>query len=76
MIVSFFLILPLGPLRAGSPKQGEYEAIDDEDEDIDDEREQANLLSSSGHSISSAKAQEALSSFTANLRRARGLFFP
>jgi battenin len=88
MVLSFFVILPLGPLRAGSRKLGEYEAIDgdEQDDEIDTQhdREQDGLLSSSvlstsGRSISSAGnkgVNGALDSFKANLNRARGLFFP
>ncbi|KAF2036368.1 batten's disease protein Cln3 [Setomelanomma holmii] len=88
MVFSFFVILPLGPLRAGSNKLGEYEAIDgdeqDEDHDTQHDREQDGLLSSSllsvsGHSTSSVENKTSnggLSGFKANLQRARGLFFP
>jgi battenin len=87
MVFSFFIILPLGPLHAGTAKNGGYEAIDnEEDEPVDEtsEQEQDRLLSSSVHSTSGqstsptqAKATSgALNSFKANLNRARGLFFP
>jgi battenin len=89
MIVSFFLILPQGPLQAGPSKQPGYEAIDSDDpldtaESAETEREQDGLLSSSVHSTSAysqvsadAKgASGALDSFRANLDRAQGLFFP
>jgi battenin len=87
MVFSFFVILPLGPLRAGTAKNGGYEAIDnEEDEPVDEtsEQEQDRLLSSSVHSTSGqstsptqAKATSgALNGFKANLNRARGLFFP
>ncbi|KAI8934842.1 battenin CLN3 protein, variant 2 [Plenodomus lindquistii] len=91
MVMSFFVILPLGPLRAGTAKNGGYEAIDDEvrdeDEDNDDianaEAEQDGLLSascqsSSGRSFAatSKSSSGALGSFRHNLHRARGLFFP
>lgn len=90
MVMSFFSILPLGPLRAGTAKAGGYEAIETEagaEEDdgvLESEREHDGLLSTSVHSTSgrsfastSSKAHSgALSSFTANLNRARGLFFP
>ncbi|KAA8618687.1 Golgi integral membrane protein [Pyrenophora tritici-repentis] len=90
MVLSFFFILPLGPLRAGSKEAG-YEAIDDEEVEIDadeDEQTQArehdDLLATSMHSTSGRSftpastkpANGALSSFRANLNRARGLFFP
>lgn len=88
MLVSFFMVLPRGPLG----KQG-YEAIeDDERQALEDEStetddtqqgEQEGLLSSihsasrrSFNSTSDSKAELAWKSFKANLRRSRGLFFP
>lgn len=88
MLFSFFFVLPLGPLRAGAKKHDEYEAISDQDSDDDQEspdpREHDDLLSSSmysasGRTFSSANskpANRALSSFQANLHRAKSLFFP
>lgn len=91
MVLSFFLILPLGPLRAGVAKHGGYEALGSEEreegEDEDEaahQREHEGLLSSSvhttsGHSATSTSDQNAigaLNSFRANLHRACGLFFP
>lgn len=87
MLVSFFMVLPLGPLRSGSTKHGGYEAVDNEEpEDVDDgipdhHRENEGLLSSSvhstsGHGITSKGTNGALPSFKANLKRARVLFFP
>ncbi|KAF2829849.1 batten's disease protein Cln3 [Ophiobolus disseminans] len=77
MVFSFFVILPLGPLRAGHAKHGGYEAIEneegEEENDTSNDREHDNLLSSSVHSL---PAKSALSSFRANLTRARSLFFP
>lgn len=77
MVFSFFVILPLGPLRAGSVKHSGYEAIDNSEDDDESEaqqdREQDTLLASSASSL---PAKSALSSFHANLNRARGLFFP
>ncbi|KAH4183071.1 arginine/lysine transporter BTN [Parastagonospora nodorum] len=78
MVFSFFVVLPLGPLRAGVAKNGGYEAIDNAEDDNDEteqEEEQNGLLSSSTHS-SAAPAKAALHSFKANLLRARSLFFP
>jgi battenin len=88
MVFSFFVVLPLGPLRAGTKKGDGYEAIDSEglEEEGDDEigrsAEHDDLLSSSMHSASGrsftstrTKAR-ALGGFRANLNRARGLFFP
>ncbi|KAH7090587.1 batten's disease protein Cln3 [Paraphoma chrysanthemicola] len=89
MVLSFFVILPLGPLRAGSRKLGEYEAIDSNEQDEESETrhdsEQAGLLSSSALSTSGPRVPDdeddkivhkALGGFKANLRRAQGLFFP
>lgn len=90
MLTTFFMILPLGPLRAGTGKHGGYEAIEseDQDEDVGDEavhqREHVGLLSSSSHSAIGLGAMStiggssngALDSFKANLNRAKGLFFP
>ncbi len=89
MLASFYLVLPLEPLKAGSNKSHGYEAIDsddhqDADEPLDNEREHDGLLASSAHSLpgrsfSSVKEDGitgALRSFKANLNRARGLFFP
>jgi battenin len=79
MVFSFFVVLPLGPLRAGTAKQGAYEAVEsddaDEDGDIDSphHNEHEGLLSSS---VSSIPIKSALNSFRANIKRARALFFP
>jgi battenin len=82
MVLSFFVILPLGPLRAGIKGHG-YEAIENDDRDVaETEREDDGLLSSSahsGHSVNSPSGTGAdgpLGGFKANLNRARGLFFP
>lgn len=90
MLVSFFVILPLGPLRSASNQQHTgYEAVEgdetlDEHDELDAHPENASLLASSMHSASgrsfaSAKrngVDSAVVGFKANLRRARGLFFP
>jgi battenin len=78
MILSFFVILPLGPLRAGTAKLGGYEAIENEEEH-DDEDASASVHSPSIRSVSPLQAKstdKSLHSFRANLNRARGLFFP
>jgi battenin len=73
MVLAFFVILPLGPLRAGSVKPGGYEAVGSIDADEDDhDTEQQGLLSSNHRT----PAKSALTSFRANLNRARGLFIP
>jgi battenin len=86
MLFSFFIVLPLGPLRAGVAKHRGYEALytaeDDDDEDVaEPEQERDGLLSSSIHSastrnVASKSPKAALDNFKANLNRARGLFFP
>ncbi|KAF2678657.1 batten's disease protein Cln3 [Lentithecium fluviatile CBS 122367] len=86
MLMSFFVILPKGPLRASSSKYAEYEAIegDESDENIEPSAENEGLLSSSMHSVSgrsftsvnSKTVKSSFKGFKANLRRARGLFFP
>jgi battenin len=90
MVFSFFVVLPLGPLRAGMKKSDGYEAVDSEEQDNEEEEEeevgqageQDDLLASSMHSASSrsftstSTGAGALGSFRANLNRARGLFFP
>jgi battenin len=89
MVFSFFVVLPLGPLRAGMEDGDGYEAIDSEEHDNEQDRvgharEQDDLLASSMHSASGRSFSStstragagALSSFTADLNRARRLFFP
>jgi battenin len=87
MVFSFFVVLPLGPLRAGMKKSDGYEAVDSEEQDNEEDEvgqagEQDDLLASSMHSASSRSFTStstragALGSFRANLNRARGLFFP
>lgn len=85
MLLSFFLILPRGPLLAKSGSHKEYltvatEEHDDDDDDID-RRDSEGLLTSSVASRTSTASRSsdrmgALSGFKANLVRARGLFFP
>jgi battenin len=89
MLASFYFVLPLGPLIAGSGKRHDYEAIDSDDQQDEEDapesiEEHDGMLSSSmhsasGRSFSPAKKDSvvvALKSFQANLRRARELFFP
>ena len=85
MIFSFFVVLPLGPLHAGVPKQGEYEAItgevDEQSTGAEDQYERDGLLSSSLHSdlsrsVPSIRSKDSLNGFKTNLARASGLFFP
>jgi battenin len=62
MLVSFFLILPLGPLRTSIS----YTAINN-----DEDEQNESLLSNTSHKPNSAWA-----TFRTNLRRSRSLFFP
>ncbi|KAF2464962.1 protein btn1 [Lindgomyces ingoldianus] len=63
MLISFFFVLPLGPLHTSSGKHTEYEAIENDDQELEDDPletseqlgqggEQQGLLSSSMHSAS------------------------
>jgi battenin len=87
MLISFFFILPQGPLHTSLAKLGDYEAIDDldareQDDEPCPEGEDDGLLSSSMQSsrsfsaVSNKGKNSAWTSFKANLRRSRGLFFP
>lgn len=91
MLVSFFVILPLGPLRLAAREAAQYRGIDDSrDEEFearyadreDETDEQDGLLGSPEHSRPYAKAAErgkvsqAWMSFQENLNRSKGLFFP
>lgn len=91
MLISFFLVLPQGPLRNPTAKHTEYEALEQEDTDelegaegLQQHDEQAGLLATSMHSssahsfasINPGPADRAWRSFKANLNRSRGLFFP
>jgi battenin len=87
MLLSFFLILPKGPLLASTGKYAEYQPVDDSEvEDSaeshaeDDSLLSSSLLSASGRSFTSitkdAPVRSSFKGFRANLRRARGLFFP
>ena len=83
MLVTFFFVLPLGPLRAQT-RQAAYESVPAEDES-DDEAEGATsstLLegqdgSGMARSFSSLSSKaDTWSQFKQNFRRARSLFFP
>ncbi|KZF19888.1 batten's disease protein Cln3 [Xylona heveae TC161] len=92
MLMSFFIILPRGPLKYTSSPQAGYESIAREDTENElpssepegfhgHQPEQDPLMQSpqnSAHCVkrSHQEPQSILSSFKANLRRARGLFFP
>jgi battenin len=83
MLLSFFAILPRGPLRTGGVK--EYTAVparDLEEEDIEEmpEAVAANSLLAPGPGAASAafsvNPEHGKSTFMSNLRRAKSLFFP
>ena len=73
MLISFFLILPLGPLRS---KHATQIAIEEEDDASDEQRE--GLLSDDALSKTSShsKHTSVWQNFKQNLVRARVLFFP
>jgi battenin len=86
MLISFFVVLPRGPLNNASNKHA-YEAIDNDDQQLleDDplaETDHDPLLSSSMHSsrsfspASDTSLNRAWKGFKANLNRSRSLFFP
>lgn len=90
MLVSFFVILPLGPLSLAARETSQYRAIDDShDEEYearhvtqeDETNEQDGLLGPE-HGRAYVKAAErgrvsrAWASFQENLNRSKGLFFP
>ncbi|KAK7425163.1 battenin CLN3 protein [Neonectria punicea] len=84
MVISFFVVLPRGPLRDGFRRK-EYDAVPEQDLDDDDVEEMpqgtaSTALLAPGPSVAStaysAHAPAASSSFRDNLRKARGLFFP
>lgn len=78
MLVSFFIILPQGPLRLANQNK-DYEDLptsEEDAEDIDDETnvDETGLLTQRSTSVS--KALRGRTDFLINLRRARVLFFP
>ncbi|KAK5214172.1 battenin CLN3 protein [Exophiala xenobiotica] len=79
MLISFFLILPLGPLGTHTKKQQDSLAEDVENEDMEQEQRQG-LLSTPDESRLAFTSKQGRPSvwvtFKHNLRRARGLFFP
>ncbi len=81
MILSFFFILPWGPLRTEGVKNGDYEVIQEQEDDEEHENDRllsSSILSTSRLSVSTTDKtiNGALHSFRANLIRAKGLFFP
>lgn len=93
MLMSFFLILPLGPLRYLSKAQSEHQALPQDPDDIEeieaqqegrasDLHEQDGLLGPPRQAVSYHRQDRVRSNlgglalFKANLKRAKGLFFP
>ncbi|KAF2873090.1 batten's disease protein Cln3 [Massariosphaeria phaeospora] len=91
MLVSFFIVLPQGPLLASSGRHVGYEVLDEDEQqrlvedslepDSTPQEDHGGLLSSSIHSasfksVTSTKTAQARRNFKANLKRSRGLFFP
>lgn len=90
MLVSFFLILPRGLLKAADLRSLTPAASHDEDEAPKDtslsnpnsgdeeiiDAEDAGLLASANESLDRLSQKRGWSLFSQNLRRARGLFFP
>lgn len=92
MLVSFFLILPLGPLRQSSRSRTEYEPVPESDEPIGNShisrrqsresewQEREGLLGPPVHLAVdhklSNRVMQGWSRFRGNLNRAKSLFFP
>lgn len=79
MLISFFLILPLGPLRLHAKTHPVDEPAGQQNEDVEQEQRQG-LLSPPDGSKPAVFSQHAYTpgwaTFRRNLRRARSLFFP
>ncbi|KAI1371753.1 Batten's disease protein Cln3 [Hypoxylon crocopeplum] len=85
MLVSFFLILPRGPLREGEGAK-EYQAVPEQElvqDDVEDGMPTLNSASSllspspsAASTVFAADNLDSLSKFRANLRRTKSLFFP
>ncbi|KAI5862240.1 Batten's disease protein Cln3, partial [Durotheca rogersii] len=80
MLVSFFCILPRGPLHQGQRRK-EYQSLPDGDpapDDVEDDFPSTETTSSllSPESGSGTNRADSLSQFQANMRRAKLLFFP
>lgn len=86
MLLSFFLLLPRGPLKTARQKELGYQALsnDDDDDGTDRDRETAGLLGQPDGTASSpaynnnshSKLQQAYNDLKARLRRARKLVVP
>ncbi|KAK4979582.1 battenin CLN3 protein [Elasticomyces elasticus] len=87
MLVSFFVVLPRGPMKAAEKSKTGYERIADGHEDgegaqegtanasLDEAADMSGRAASPAHSYNSGFGG-ALRKFKTNLRRAGGLFFP
>ena len=80
MILSFFLILPRGPLRrtnkSSAQKHQEPRAAGITSDEDHEAREDEGLLSNPVELHSASENLSWLENFRKNLRRSRGLFFP
>ncbi|KAK0290968.1 battenin CLN3 protein [Friedmanniomyces endolithicus] len=82
MVLSFFYLLPLGPLKAargGGGKELEYESVPEDDDDTvptEGTREQAGLLAQQDTQDTPPPAPLLLPTLHANLHRARSLLLP
>lgn len=82
MLISFFIVLPLGPLKAaGVADLTTAQVVGDDGDDVDtddlDREQRQGLLADDRSKPSSASVQtSAWGQFMANLRRARVLFWP
>ena len=78
MLISFFLILPLGPLRLVPPEPASNDRHSDEEDDLSHEQREGLLSDSSSFkpSTTSATDTSAWAKFKHNLSRSRSLFFP
>ncbi|KAF7560492.1 hypothetical protein G7046_g3654 [Stylonectria norvegica] len=83
MVLSFFVILPRGPLNEG-PRQKEYDVVPEQDldEEVEDmpQGSASSALLAPGPSVASTaysvRSVKEAPSFRNNLRRTRGLFIP
>ncbi|KAL7624756.1 battenin CLN3 protein [Parahypoxylon ruwenzoriense] len=85
MLISFFLILPRGPLRQ-CKKAEEYEAVPDRDSGLDEIEDDPHIVNAASSLLSTettvvstyptAGGANGFSKFRTNIRRAKLLFFP
>ncbi|KAK6382388.1 battenin CLN3 protein [Exophiala oligosperma] len=79
MLISFFLILPLGPLRLHAKTHPDDEPVGEQNEDIEQEQRQGLLSPPDGSTLavlSQHTHTPTWTMFKRNLSRARSLFFP